>query len=210
MSPPIVIEIVCEGPTDFEVLRAMLLNYCQVPADSKFLYKQVRTLLGKRLWDKVEMARFQATVSKYSACIFVLDTDGNTKLLNDMIRGRDVRSGLPMPVGVAHPCIEAWLLVDATAIKRGLDLIQRPVVPSEPESIATADEAKSQLASYSTQKVKELAVTQKAAIAMYINWSSVVQICPSFTAFDEELTIHVSPLFAIPSSPAPSADDTAP
>jgi len=40
-----------------------------------------------------------------------------------------------MAVGVAHPCVEAWLLVDSLAIARALGLSNSVVVPSNPESL---------------------------------------------------------------------------
>ena len=206
MNSAIVIEIICEGPTDFQVLRAVLIHHCQVPPDVTFLYKRFGTLPGKRLWDKVETARFQAGVSKYAVCVFVLDTEGKPSLMNDLIRGRNARAGLPMPLGEAHPCIEAWLLVDATAIKRGLNLMKRPTTPVQPETIATANEAKMHLASYSTQKVKELSVAEKAEIAIHIHWPTVAQTCQAFAAFDAELTTHIRALFLIPSNPAETLD----
>ncbi len=45
-----------------------------------------------------------------------------------------------MAIGVAHPCIESWLLADAAAIRRALALPATPKLPAEPEKPWTVEQ----------------------------------------------------------------------
>src|SRR5205823_153554 len=103
-------------------------------------------LQGKGLWQKVRFAKRQALNSGSGGLVFVLDTEGNHPgQLQQLRRGRDFESvEYPTAVGVAHPCIEAWLLADASAISRAMGLEQRPEVPVEPESLPAPCKDRSQ------------------------------------------------------------------
>ena len=99
--------------------------------------RAVPHLQGKGLWQKVKFAKQRALYNRSAGAVFVMDSEGNHRgRLAELSRGRDAAySEFPMAVGVAHPCVEAWLLVDSLAIARGLGLSNSVVVPSNPERL---------------------------------------------------------------------------
>ena len=57
-------------------------------------------------------------------------------MITDLAKGRDHElPDFPMAIGAARPCIEAWLLVDASALRHSLGLAQSPELPASPESL---------------------------------------------------------------------------
>ncbi len=57
-------------------------------------------------------------------------------LLGNLVKGRDsAYPHFPMAVGVAHPCIEAWLLADPSAIASAFNLSGPVVAPPDPENL---------------------------------------------------------------------------
>ena len=148
-DPEPVIEIVGEGKTDLGpggdgperpisgVVPILVHQLCDRPASMHVLRRPLPFLQGKGFWRKVRFAKRQAFHGGSAGLVFVLDTEGNHPgQLRELCRGRDFElPEYPAAVGVAHPCIEAWLLADASAISRALTLDRQPEVPSEPESM---------------------------------------------------------------------------
>ena len=99
--------------------------------------RAVPYLQGKGLWQKVKFAKQTALYNRSAGAVFVMDSEGNHRgRLAELTRGRDVAySESPMAVGVAHPCVEARLLVDSLAIARALGLSNPVAVPSNPENL---------------------------------------------------------------------------
>lgn len=96
-----------------------------------------------------------------------------------------------MAIGVAHPCIEAWLLSDASAVRRGLSLNQRPPVPPDPESLPAPQanrthNPKTVLAACSPN-TRHPNLAEKSAMAKHLALATAEQICPSFSAFAVEV-----------------------
>ena len=164
---------------------------------------------GKGRWQKVRFAKRQAYYHKTTdGVVFVLDSEGDQNKLErtrqDLEKGRDADDlSIPMAVGVAHPCIESWLLADATAIRRGLELDKSPEVPENPESLPAPcmdrdrdRNPKTVLVRAAGSTKKELSVSQKDKIATAINDLDLVrQRCPAgFGPFADEVRRHIRPL----------------
>ncbi len=150
MPPPEpVIEIVGEGRTDHGgegdqvdspdngVVPVLVHQLCDRPKSMRVRRRPLPFLQGKGLWQKVRFAKRQASGNRSAGLVFVLDTEGNHPgQLQELQRGRDAElPDYPAAVGVAHPCIEAWLLADASVILRAMKLDQQPAVPTAPESL---------------------------------------------------------------------------
>jgi hypothetical protein len=145
----LVIEIVGEGKTDrgqgddqpgpltAGVVPILVHRLCDRPNSMRVQRRPLPFLQGKGLWQKVRFAKRQSFNNGSAGLVFVLDTEGNHPgQLRELQRGRDSElQEHPAAVGVAHPCIEAWLLSDASAISRAMKLAQHPEVPAEPESL---------------------------------------------------------------------------
>ncbi len=159
---------------------------------------------GKGLWQKVRFARRQASYNGSDAAVFVEDSDGDLKKKHgELTKGRDHGpSKLPMAIGVAHRCIEAWLLSDATAIRRGLDLPETPAVPDTPEDLAAPCQdrkrnLKTELARIAGSRKKELSTKEKDSIAGKMNDMALPRArCPlGFAPFADEVEDRILPLF---------------
>ena len=145
--PDIVIEIFGEGSTeigktthvpsiaDSGVVPILARRLCGDSSRLRVRQKAYMFLEGKNRWQKVRGAKRNARINGSAGCIFVLDSEGDQASIRaELQTGRDSESpDYPMAIGVAHPCIEAWLLADASAIRRGLSLEQKPIVPENPE-----------------------------------------------------------------------------
>ena len=152
---------------------------------------------------KVEFAKQEASYRKSDGLVFVIDTEGkHRKAIKEVIAGRDRRYGeLPTAVGVAHPCIEAWLLSDVTAIKTALQPSVDPSITDQPESLPApcenrAHNPKTVLAGCAGRS-GELTVSEKSAIAKQMRDMALVRSrCPkSFAPFADEVIRHIKPLF---------------
>jgi hypothetical protein len=141
---------------------------------------------------------------KSHGLVCVMDTEGEfPKKLNDMKKGRDLGpKSVPTAIGVAHPCIESWLLADAHAIQTGLSLKVIPAVPDKPEFISAPSKNRSKnpktiLRDVSGVKQNELSVEDKERIAKAMeNMDLVKQRCErSFKPFAEEVETYIRPLF---------------
>ena len=121
----------------------------------------------------------------------------------DLEQGR--QRGLPafpMAIGIAHPCIEAWLLTDGTAIRRGLDLPATPTVPEEPENLPApcvdrSNNPKTALRAAGGCARAELSTDEKDKIATAINDLDRLRTrCPlGFAPFAAEVLTQIRPLF---------------
>jgi len=188
---PILLHALCGRPD------RMLVKRHAVP----FLQQQG---IGKGIWQKVRFARRQAFYSRSDAAVFVVDSEGDLKgRARELARGRDSGpSTLPMAVGVAHPCIESWLLADTAAIRRGLGLSSTPNVTDKPEELPApcqnrSHNAKTELRRASGSNEKELSTGEKDKIATAINDLDLLRSrCPrGFAPFADEVQQHIRPLF---------------
>ena len=151
MSPDgdLVVEIFGEGKTDVGeaadaeeprrgVVAILVHSLCGKPARMKVKRKAFYLLQGKGLWQKVAFAKRQAIYNRSAAAVFVVDSEGDEHELErkriELKNGQDHEfPEFPAAVGVAQPCIEAWLLADASAIRRAFNMTNAPAVPGEPE-----------------------------------------------------------------------------
>jgi len=113
-----------------------------------------------------------------------------------------------MAVGVAHPCIESWLLADASAIRRGFGLTgPRPVVPPDPEAIPLHDaqgnnQLKMRLAAcHPNNRHPNLA--EKSTMAEHLDFAIAEDRCPSLLAFATEVRTQIRDRF-YPLPPEPT------
>lgn len=152
---------------------------------------------------KVRFAKRQAQYNRSAGAVFVMDSEGDLQQRRtELTKGRRMQPGdLPMAIGVAHPCIEAWLLADASAIRRGLELTGNPQAPDEPEKLAAPQQdrrrnPKVELARCAGQK-GELSVAEKEKIAAAMtDMAAVRRACPDgFAPFADEVEEHIRPLF---------------
>jgi hypothetical protein len=155
---------------------------------------------------KVRFAREQAVYNRSDGVVFVVDSEGGDREFKAKKRdaevGRDsARTNLPMAVGIAHPCIEAWLLADASAIRRACSLQQDPEVPAEPERIPAPRQdprrnPKVVLAQAAGAR-QPLPADHMWRIAATIKHLDLLrQRCPlGFAPFAEEVEQRIRPLF---------------
>jgi hypothetical protein len=215
----VVIEVFGEGKTDVGddsgqrlpdrgVVPILLHTLCGKPERMRAKCRNLPHLQGRTLSQKMRFAKRQASYNGSAAAVFVVDSEGGHAELKrkrqSLDQGRET-STLPLPVaiGVAHPCIEAWLLSDPTAIRRALELPSTPVVPDEPESLPAPcmdprGNPKRVLADVAGLKRDDLPARAKCAIAQALNDVTLVRTrCPlGFSPFADEVERHIKPLFA--------------
>lgn len=232
MTPPspaeVVIEICGEGKTDVAkkdavpvpvtagVVPVLTRRLCDDPAWLRVKRTPYMFLIGKGRWQKVLFAKRNARINGSAGCVFVLDSEGDLPGVRaELERGRaKEHPDFPMAVGVAHPCIEAWLLSDASAVRRGLGLNQRPSIPAQPETLPAPqhdvkNNPKVALASCNTNS-RAPNSAEKTAIAEYLTLATVEAVCPSFAVFADEIRTHIRErLFPPPPHPPPEAADPA-
>ncbi len=135
-DPDVVIEIIGEGKTDVGgaegkverpehgVVPILTHKLCGRPDSMRVKCRRPPHLQGKKLWQKVQFAKLQAYNNGSAGMVFVVDTEGDhPRQLKELEKGRDSKlAEYPSAVGVAHPCIEAWLLTNDKAIIRALEL----------------------------------------------------------------------------------------
>jgi len=212
---PVVVEVYGEGKTDVGhdptpqpptkgVVPILLHRLCGRPAH--LLVKRYGMPFMQRrgsLPQKVRFAKRQARLNRSAGAVFVVDSEGDRRhRIADLEKGRRMEPGqFPMAVGLAHPCIEAWLLADAGAIQRGLRLPTTPQVPDEPEKLAAPrhdrqHNPKTVLSGLSGTRKRELSVAEKTRIAAAMNDMDVVRNhCPQgFARFADEVDEHIRPL----------------
>ncbi len=136
--------------------------------------------------------------------VFVVDTEGDhpAKLATLVgARDRETQTTPAAVVGVAHPCIEAWLLADPAAVKKGLGLAQKPELPTEPETLPAPridekENPKSKIAILVESK-REIPAESAWEIAREIRLLDRIRTaCPvSFAPFAVEVESRLRPLF---------------
>ena len=217
MSPEdtVVVEIFGDGKTEVRldtelqrpskgVLSILVYKLCGKPQRMRVKSMPYPHLQRGSLSQKVRFARQQAAYNGSQAVVFVVDTEGNLKdKRRELEKGRKQGPAkLPMAVGVAHPCIESWLLADCTAIRRALGLKRTPNVPETPEDLPAPckdrdNNPKTELARIAGVSRKEASAKEKDEIATAMNDLDLVRgRCPvSFKPFAKEVATHVEPLF---------------
>lgn len=220
MSPDgnLVVEIFGEGKTDIGnvaaaeeprkgVVAILVHTLCGKPARMKVKRKAFYLLQGKGLWQKVAFAKRQAHYNRSTAAVFVMDSEGDEHELErkrtEMKKGRDHEfPEFPAAVGVAHPCIEAWLLADASAIRRAFDMPIGPAVPDEPEKCPAPCQSRREnpktLLARAVGSRKLLSAKKKDDIAAAMNDTSLLrERCPlGFAPFADEVEARIRPLFS--------------
>jgi len=174
--------------------------------------KALQHLIGKGIWQKVRFAKQQSSYNPNSvSCVFVLDSEGDPDAVAaDLERGRaSCAPEFPMAIGVAHPCIEAWLLAGASAIRRGLGITTgpRPIAPPQPESLPAPqrdrkDNPKTALAAcHPNNRHPNLA--EKSSMAEHLDFAVAEDRCPSLLAFATEVRTQIRDRF-YPLPPEPT------
>jgi hypothetical protein len=220
---PVVIEVYGEGKTDVGhdpspqrptrgVVPILLSTLCGKPSRMRVKRYGMPFMQGRgKLAQKVRFAKRQARLNRSAGVTFVVDSEGDLKgRSRDLERGRRMEPGeFPMAVGVAHPCIESWLLADPMAIRRALDLPGNPPVPDEPESLPAPrqdrrNNPKTALAATIGGSTRELSVAEKEKITAAMNDMDLLRTrCPQgFAAFADEVQAHIRPLFGDTTAPA--------
>jgi hypothetical protein len=213
----ITIEFIGEGRTDrgqrdateeddSGVIVILTIKLCGSPASMRIKRRPIEFLPGKQLWQKVKFAKRQAYYNGSAGIVFVTDTEGeHPTQLHKLERGRDAElTDYPMAIGVAHPCIECWLLVDASAIRKALNLTANPALPESPELLPAP--CKDQGKNPSNPKMalahcaglrSPLSSRQTTAIARAIRDLNSIEVhCPiGFAPFAEEVRARLRPLF---------------
>jgi hypothetical protein len=192
------------------VVPILVHALCDKPRQMRVKRESVAFLEGKGLWQKVRCAKRRAFYGKARAAVFVVDSEGNAALCKrkcDQVRkGRD--AALPdfaMAVGIAHPCIEAWLLTDVAAITGCLNPAKTPAIPEKPEELpAPCDDRKNNPKAMLRQIAgRAISTNDKDRIATAMDLSSLRQRCPlGFAPFADEVEKRIRPLFQEPCSPA--------
>jgi hypothetical protein len=209
----VVIEFFGEGKTDVGtgsqatppttgVVPILVHQLCGRPTTMLAKRRSFAFLQGKSLAQKVRFAKRQAFYNRSVGAVFVMDSEGDDrkrhKVLDELSRGREQEQvSLPLAVGVAQPCIEAWLLVDQEAIGR-VTGHQPPQLPENPESLPAPcqSETNNPKAILSGWGVRSSA--QKDAIAKAINGTDrLEERCPrGFGSFAQEVRKQIKPLFS--------------
>jgi hypothetical protein len=214
-EPGVIIEIVGEGRTDSGrggiqpeipttgVVPVLVHRLCNEPDSMRVRRRPLPFLQGKGLWQKVRFAKRQAFNSGSAALVFVLDTEGNHPAqLDKLRRGRDFElSEYPAAIGVAHPCLEAWLLSDGAAITRAIGLALQPDVPTEPELLPAPHHDRSHnpkiILGRCASLNRPLSSKETTKIALEIRDLNTIRArCPtSFAPFADEVTGRITPIF---------------
>jgi len=212
----VVIDIFGEGRTDVGddprpqppakgVVPILVHTLCGRPP-TMFVKRHGMPFMQQRgtLRQKVRFAKRQARLGRSAGAAFVVDSEGDLReRLEELNAGRRMEPGeFPMAVGVAHPCIEAWLLADANALRRALELPANPDVPESPEDLPAPrqdrrNNPKTVLARIAGSRHQDLDADAKHRIAAAMNDMPLVrQRCPlGFDPFAGEVEQHLKPLF---------------
>ena len=223
----IIIELYAEGKTEIGnlkegkvetprsgVIPRIVHKLCGNPSSMRVkCYGQAylqKAGIGKGLHQKVRYARRQGIYNMRNgtahAAVYVVDTEGDFKTKQkEITRGRDLGpKDFPMAVGVAHPCIESWLLADAQALRTALSLDKLPDLPECPELLPAPQKdrkhnPKTVLRDLAGCAQKEISVEEKDRIAAAMNDLELVKNrCPlGFKPFADEVETHIRPLFGV-------------
>lgn len=204
----IVIDFFSDGKANLAVVPPLVRAICgrprnMYPRENPIRFLQ-RSESGSGWTQKAAAARKLANHSDADGAVFVIDTEGDLQRREQLAAGRDLGpEEVPMVVGAAHPCIEAWLLVDATAIQRGLALDDVPQTPEEPESLPrskrTAGQEAKRVLKECVKQRKPLSADAMGRIAAALNEHSLPLLrrrCPlGFAPFADEVEERIRPLF---------------
>jgi hypothetical protein len=192
------------APPDEGVVPILLQKLCGKPAAMRIRRRAFSALQGKTRAQKVQFSKRQALYNGSAGMVFVLDSEGDLKRRRSELidgRGRE-HPDYPAAIGVAHPCIETWLLVDGPAIRRALELPAAPPLPDNPEELPapSADgryNPKSVLRDIAGCRKGELGSREKDEIAKAMNDLALLRsACPlGFAPFADEVEQHILPLF---------------
>ena len=154
----------------------------------------------KSLWQKVKFAKRQSFYDRgVSGVVFIMDSEGIPEVLNELIHGRDAEhADFPMAVGMAHPCIEAWLLCDAKAIQSALSLSKPSQLPSGIESLPAPQQNRALNPKSELKRIAGVeSASQKNAIALRIKDFELLRTaCPiGFARFADEIEGRIKRLF---------------
>lgn len=215
MTPdgPIVIEFFGEGKTDLGlgvkpttptsgVVPILVHRLCDCPSQMLAKRRPLAFLQGKNLAQKVRFAKRQAYYNRSAGAVFVMDSEGDDRkrlaVQEEMARGRgQEQPTFPLAIGVAQPCIEAWLLVDEQALRRSVPIAGPLTLPTEPELLpapcrSETDNPKAVLARWGVRSA-----AQKDAVAAANDIGLLTQRCPhGFGGFAQEVDQHIRPLFS--------------
>lgn len=217
----LIIELIGEGRTDIGLVRGgidatpvkpekgvltvLLHRLCERPTSMWIIRRRYPSLIKKNSRaEKVKFAKIQAYENRHAGLVFVIDTeeDDLDKKRAELEAGRDmVNNGLPTVIGVAHRCIEAWLLSDPAAIARGMSLATIPACHPHPETLPAPNMNKSynpktelSRAAGVDRKVNSAEATKIALEISDLN--AIEAACPlGFGPFAVEVRTHILPLF---------------
>ena len=208
-----IIDIVGEGVTDLGVggdrpclptsgvLPILVHGLCGHPNSMKVRRRKAAFLMGRGQCEKLRFAMTQYRGSR--GVVYVVDTDGDHPGRIDRLRAiRDsIMPAYPAVVGVAHPCIEAWLLGDPKAIRRAFGLPQPIAVTETPEELpATKDKTGGDpkaVLGRCLGRSGAMPADKTTRIALQIrDYEALHQRCPkSFTPFADEVIERIKPIF---------------
>lgn len=217
----VILEFFGEGKTDVGaetkpappksgVVPILVHRLCNRPPQMLVKRRGTPFLQGKGLWQKVRFAKRQASCNRSQGAVYVVDSEGGLddaqRTKAELVKGRDFElPDFAMAVGVAHPCIEAWLLTDGSAIRCALDLAASPILPETPEGLPAPQydrrhNPKTVLVACTQTARKELSASEKDQIALAMNdLDQVRRRCPQgFAPFAEEVEQRIRPLFQSP------------
>ena len=227
---PVVLEICGEGKTDIGasdvapvpatggVIPVLVRRLCVEPTTLRVKRKKYDFLQGKgQRWQKVWFFKRNASINGADGCVFVLDSEGDLPgVQEELERGRSHGyPDFPMAIGVAHPCIEAWLLSDASAVRQGLNITgARPVVPTAPETLPAPQQdrrhnPKTVLDALHPNR-NDVNATEKTAIAERIVFPVAESRCPSFLAFAVDVRKRITATLFRPAPPPEPNDEITP
>jgi hypothetical protein len=209
----IVIEVFGEGKTDIGnevgpqspdkgVVPILVHRLCDRPAQMSVKRRAYAFLQGKGLAQKVCFAKRQARYNGSAGAVFVMDSEGDEKdrrmRHGELTSGRDRElPDFPMAIGVAQPCIEAWLLADGRALGRALGVNTVPSVPDDAEALPAPNRDRKLNPKAVLANLGVGSAAEKEAVARAMNDLDLVcQRCPrGFAPFAEEVQQYIRPLF---------------
>ena len=207
----IVLEVFGEGITDFGegtvtaihpdqgVVPILVYRLCGKPTTMRVKAKRFAHLQGRKLWQKVCFAKRQANYNNGTrGAVFVLDTEGDDKVVRTMAQGRDHElPDFPMAIGAARPCIEAWLLADPSAIRELPGRSRATEAVDSPESLPAPRVNRQHNPKTVLAALGADSKAQKDTIANKLDLSAARQRCSlSFEPFAAEVETLLQPLFA--------------
>lgn len=208
----VLLEVFGEGKTDIGkksatpqlpdqgVVPILVHRLCDRSATMRVKTKRYAHLQGKGFWQKVWFAKRQAHyTSGTCGAVFVLDTEGNDRVISELAKGRDhALPGFPFAIGVARPCIESWLLGDSSALCQALGrLVKSRELPEDPESLPAPSQNRNHNPKTVLANLGADSQTQKDKIAQELDLNAARNRCPrSFEPFAAEVDTLIRPLFA--------------